>query len=347
MQKQYIKGLNAYEYQHPFDRKALVMLRNTKGLSIVIKKVSEFGIEAFTRLSLAGSGLKVTDSNFPVVDELLKEACRILDIQQVPELYIVRGEFYNATVGLEKPLVAISGDMVNAFNEEELLFVLGYSLSYIKSESVMYQQMAYGLNFIAEIGTTGPLSLITLPVTAAIKRWEKMARYTADRAGLLCCQDADVAASVLIKCAGQPEKMYGQIDVDGFKRQAYEFEEMDLNNYSKIVKLIQSMQETHPPYVVRGAELFKWIKSGECEDIIQRKPVLNLNNREKCSYCGHPTLGDETFCTNCGNKVIHHDEEESQLRCPNCNSPVEEDDKFCMKCGTALNHRSFSNEDFV
>lgn len=343
MDRNRIRGLNAYEYQHPFDRSALVLLRKTKGLSVVIKKVSELGIETFTKLRLTGSGLRVTKSNFPTLYELYLEACEILDLDKIPEFYLLKGDTFTSTVGVENPLIALSSGMIDSFDEDELLFILGHQLSYIKSESVLYQQLASALNLMAMLGTKGPVSLITLPVNIAIKRWEKMAKYTADRAGLLCCQDTDAVMSTLIKLAGQPNSLYSEVDIDEFKRQAYEFDEFDLNRYNRIVKMLVAMDETHPPYVIRGAELFKWIKSGDYENIIKRKPLLNIDNREKCSFCGKPTLGDENFCTNCGNKIIH----DNELICPKCKNKVEEDDKFCVKCGNQLLDDPFSDDDLV
>ncbi|MFK7968859.1 MAG: M48 family metallopeptidase [Bacteroidia bacterium] len=333
MDRTIIKGLNAFEYQHPFDRKALQLLRGTSGLSMVMKKISEYGIEAFTKMRLTGSGLRVTSSNFPAVYAILEEACKILDIAEIPELYLVRGDLFTTTIGVEKPIVALSHSTIDLFTEDELMFILGHQLSYIKSESVLYQQLAEALSLVAMLGTAGPMALITVPINIAIKRWEKMSKYTADRGGLLCCQDVEAATSAFVKLAGQPEKLYHQIDVDEFKRQAYDFGEFDLNNYNKIVKALIALDETHPPYVIRGAEFFKWIKSGEYENILLRKPVINIGNDAKCSFCGQRTIGDENFCTNCGNKVLR---DESEHRCPNCNRAAGPDDKFCTNCGTGL-----------
>lgn len=339
MDKIHIKGLHAYEYQHPFDRKALILLQKTMGLSGFIKKISEYGIEAFTRMRLIGSGLRVTSANFPQIHRLLVEACAILDIGTVPDMYLIRGEDTSLTIGVDKPLIALSHTMVDTFSEEELMFMIGHQLSYIKSESLLYQQVATAMNLIAELGTAGPISLMTIPIKIAISRWEKMSHYTADRAGLLCCQDTDAATSVFIKLAGQPEKLYHQIDVDEFRRQAFEFEEFDYNKYNKIVKMLIALDDTHPPYVIRGAEFFKWIKSGDYENILLRKPISDLEQRARCPFCGHPTLGGENFCSNCGNKIPT-----DKPSCKKCFREIGPEDRFCMHCGTPVEPADVDDE---
>ncbi len=342
MSRMKIKGLQAFEYQHPFDRKSLVLLKRTSGITTVIKKVSEYGVEAFSRAKYAGSGLRVTDVNFPVIHAMLVEAAEILDLKAIPELYLIRGEMAAYTVGVERPFLVMSHTLIDLFTEAELMFLLGHQLSYIKSETVLYLQVASALKILADIGTTGPLNLITKPIQMAINRWVKMSRYSADRAGLLCAQDVDAAASVFIKFAGQPEKLYHQIDVDEFRRQAYEFSELDYTAYNKFVKFMIAMGESHPPYVVRGAEFFKWIKTDNYENILLRKASLHKDDRQKCSFCGTTTVGDENFCTNCGNDVSIE-----ILLCEHCSKEINDEDRFCMSCGKSVEQDDFTDDDFV
>lgn len=329
MSRRVIKNLHAYEYQHPFDRQALELLKNTKGFKKVMQTISEYGTETFYRIRVTGSGLRVTASNFESIYRLLQEACRVLDIKDIPELYMVNGETNAQVVGVNNPILVISPSMVDNFTEEELLFIFGHQLSYVQSESVLYQQITDLMQIVAHVGF-GAGKLILMPVQYALGRWQKMAKFTADRAGLLCCQDVEAAANVLIKLAGQPSKLYHKIDIDEFKRQAYEFEEFDLNTYHKIVKILISMDETHPPYVIRGAQFFKWLKSGEYEKILNREAVFQASVSTKCSFCGAKTIGDEIFCTFCGNKVGTQNKE-----CISCHLEISEIDIFCTHCGAS------------
>ncbi len=343
MNRTKIKGLQAFEYQHPFDRKSMVLLKRTKGISGAIKKISEYGAESFDRARLTGSGLRVTNTNFPVLYGMLVEATEILDINVVPELYLNRSSLGGYTMGVDQPCLVISHQSVDLFDEAELMFLFGHLLSYVKSETLLYVQVARWLSLLAQIGTSGPLSLVTIPINLAIGRWEKMSKYSADRAGLLCTQNTDAAASFFIKLAGQPEKLYHQIDVDEFRRQAYDFNELEYNTgYSKFVKFMVALEESHPPYVVRGAEFFKWIKTDNYENILLRKGSVFKDDRQRCSFCGTTTVGDENFCTNCGNDVSLE-----VILCEHCECKLEEMDRFCQSCGKPVEQDEFGDDDFV
>ena len=47
-----------------------------------------------------------------------------------------------------------------------------------------------------------------------------------------------------------------------------------------------------------------------------------------CTECGAPVQPDDTFCIQCGTRVV--------VRCPNCEQEVERTDAFCQNCGHRL-----------
>lgn len=339
MERTIIKGLTGYEYQHPYDRKALLLLKTTNGLNIVIKKLLEFGYDAFMKVQIMGSGIKVVPENFPVQYELLQEACRILDVEKVPPLYIVSEEHYAETIGSENPIIAISNKLVEHYSEEEFLFVIGHQLSYIKCDSILYLNIADFLHMLTEFDLMGPLGIVSTAIKLALGKWERMARFTADRAGLLCCQDVNVAATAFVKLAGQPENMYDKINIEAFKKQALEFDDLDFDGMNRIVKTLHLLDQTHPPHVIRAAELFRWMDTNEYDNILHRKATLNIADAHKCSYCGEPTLGDENFCTYCGNKISI-----DVVECMNCHAEIPVSNKFCTGCGNLnLNYNPSGN----
>ena len=79
-----ISGLDPREYEHPFDRKALDALENTRGLDTLVRKFNELGVERAARVLYTGSNLKVTASSLPEVHEVLEECCDTLDLPQLP-----------------------------------------------------------------------------------------------------------------------------------------------------------------------------------------------------------------------------------------------------------------------
>ncbi|MEM9260407.1 MAG: M48 family metallopeptidase [Bacteroidota bacterium] len=340
MERKILTRLTPFEYQHPFDRQALITMKQTPGFPALMRKVSEYGLETFSRIQYTGSCLKVTEDNYPEVYELFLEACRIMEVKDVPELYITNGEKMAATVGVENPMIVITSEIVDQMTTEELLFVFGNQLHLVKSDNLLYYQVALILPIVAqalELFPAGLGNLLALGVRYSVANWERMAAFSADRAGLLCCQDTDAATSALIKLAGQPLRYYDKIDIDSFKEQAHDFDRFDYGTYNKIVKWLLVTQNTHPPYVIRAAQFFAWIKTGDYQRILERKPVVHQDDPYKCGYCGAKLSGWEKFCTNCGNavtQVFADGSAPNKNQCKNCGHIMKATDKFCTRCGT-------------
>ncbi len=256
-----------------FDRKALEKLESFEPLELVVRKFNQYGIEKILRIQYTGSNLKVTPNNFPGVYDALIEACTILDLPFVPQLYICWNYIVNAfTAGSENPIIVLNSGCIDLLTHEELLFILGHEVGHIKSEHVLYHQMASVIPFMGNLlasATLGLGGLVTAGLEIALYNWKWMSEFTADRAGLLACQDPRVAASALAKAAGAPVKYHEAINVDEFIVQAREFEGYDYDALDKAAKVFSIMWQDHPWTVMRAAESFRWIDSGEYGRIIR------------------------------------------------------------------------------
>ncbi|MBD2385026.1 M48 family metallopeptidase [Cylindrospermum sp. FACHB-282] len=285
MTRKVLTGLNSQAYEHPFDRKALASLKNMPGVSPLLKKINEYGIDRLLRLQSLGSEIRVTPNNFPQLHQPLVETCQILDVANLPEMYLFRGTGHINTyvVGVEKSIIGINLDGMEWLNPEELLFVLGHEVARIKSQHMIYHQMAIvmpALKNLLSSTTLGLGGLIAGGLELALYNWLMMARFTADRAGLLACQDIDVATTALIKLAGLPEEYLTTSVIDDFVVQAREFAANDFDSLDQVTKIL-SYTETRLSWVVmRVGELLKWVDSGEYDNLIQHKEK-DLNTPEE------------------------------------------------------------------
>ena len=75
--------------------------------------------------------------------------------------------------------------------------------------------------------TLGLGGLFSTGIQVALLNWQRKAEFTADRAGLLACQNVEAATTVMMKLAGAPPRFYGSLKAEDFKRQAKEFEGFD------------------------------------------------------------------------------------------------------------------------
>jgi len=203
----------------------------------------------------------------------LKTACERLDLPTLPELYIATGAELNAfTVGVERPLVGLTTGAVELLSPQESLFVIAHEVGHIRSNHVLYYQIAEYLSLIGEIVASATLGISEVVGTGfkiALLYWQRMSEFTADRAGLLACQDADVALRSLMKLAGLPPRYYQAVNTEDFVRQAREFETMDVDKLTILAKWLSTMGATHPWTVMRAKELLRWVDSGEYERVLQ------------------------------------------------------------------------------
>ncbi|HPZ08452.1 MAG TPA: M48 family metallopeptidase [Candidatus Eremiobacteraeota bacterium] len=301
-------NLNSKEYEHLFDKTALSALQATPGLGTLIKKVNQYGLDKMLRIHYTGSYLKLNSRTFPAIDNIIKEACYILGITEIPDLYFQPRAAINAfTTCVEKPMIIITDGCINLLSEEELLFVLGHELGHIKSEHLIYQQLASVVPILADIigtATLGIGKLLSGGLEIALLRWQRMSEFTADRAGLLVCQDVDIATKYFIKVAGAPKKYFESISVEDFMEQTKEFEGYDFGTLDKLAKLMCSAFQSEPWVVMRAAELYKWVNTGDFEKILNRELLSGKNHELSfCPYCGFNLQGNEINCGGCNKKI--------------------------------------------
>src|SRR5918997_3591199 len=83
-----LTGISSRAWEHPADRGALVALRKLKGFDAVLKAVSGLFKEPAVRLLHLGSAVRVDERQFPALHYLLLDVARVLDVDEVPELYV-------------------------------------------------------------------------------------------------------------------------------------------------------------------------------------------------------------------------------------------------------------------
>lgn len=275
--KKILTGLSADSYEHPFDQKALETLESTPGLTLVGNYITSNLVERVYNVQYTGSHLKVTKESYPKIYEYLEYACKILDVQQIPELYIEWGYNINAcTVGSENPIIVINSGLVDLCDDDEIMFVIGHELGHVKSNHMLYHMMAQVLNVIISMIPFGDVA--SAPLQYALYYWNRMSEFTADRAGLLCCQNKDAAIRAFMKMAGMPIKQYGDMHYETFIQQAKDFKLLDYEGMNKVVKLISIADESHPWTVMRAAELLNWIENGDYERFFPQQSRVILKN---------------------------------------------------------------------
>jgi len=260
--------ISSRAYEHPADRSALVAMRSLTGFDQVLKRLSGLFSERAMRMMFLGSAVRVDESQFRDIHDLLRDAAYTLDMPEIPELYVTLDPTPNAmTLGVDKPFIALTSGLVDMLDPEELRFVVAHEVGHVLSGHALYRTMLYGLTALAARIAWIPLGYLGLrAIVTALEEWQRKSELSADRAGLLAGQDPDAAKRTLMKLAGGPR--LAQMNTEAFLAQAREYDAANGDLRDAFFKLLQTQGTTHPFAVVRFAELDHWQGSGEYERIL-------------------------------------------------------------------------------
>lgn len=308
MKRLQIPKLHPAEYEHRWDREALDAVEGTPGLEFTVKKFLDLGLDRELRLRLTGSYFQVTQESLPELHALFLDTCRTLAMPGAPELYVVSDDSLDAfTAGASRPLVAVNSGAVDVLSEDELVFILGHELGHIKSNHVLYHTLGSAVGAAASVlgsATFGFGELVTAGLQFALAKWKRVSEFTADRAGLLACQDVNVAASALMKLAGLPKKYYSSCSPSSFLKQASDFQKLDYGAYDRVLKIILEAGDDHPWTVMRAKELCSWIGEDHYKRVLLRETAAARGNESLsqpfCARCETQLADGQKFCSSCG-----------------------------------------------
>jgi Zn-dependent protease with chaperone function len=262
-----LTDISSRAWEHPADRGALNALRQLRGYDFVLKKLFALWNERALRLPYLGSAVRVDHRQFPTVYRVTMEAAAALDVQKVPEVFVLAAPAPHAmTIGLDSPFVIITSGMVDLLDEEELRFVVGHELGHAVSGHALYTTMLMRLLSLSGAWSWVPFGSLGLrAVIAALYEWQRKAELSGDRAGLLAVQDPAAALRAHMKLAGGGH--LEDLDITAFRAQGDEYlTTPDVRD--SVLKLLLLEARSHPFVVSRAAELQRWVDDGSYTRII-------------------------------------------------------------------------------
>lgn len=260
-------GISPRAYEHPADRGALATLRSVPGFPAVLRAAAGAFTERGERLLSLGSSVRVGEQQFPELHRLRAECAEVLDVDPVPELFVSRDPVATAmTLGIDRPFVVVTSALVELLDPEAMRVAIGHELGHALSGHAVYRTMLFRLLRMLQGMSWLPVGYWGLrAIVAALREWFRKAELSADRAGLLCSQDPAAALRMHALLAGATTP--DDVDTAEFLRQATEYEaEGDIRD--SVLKLLNTVDLTHPLAVVRAAELQRWAASEEYRTIL-------------------------------------------------------------------------------
>jgi Zn-dependent protease with chaperone function len=242
-------------------------MRKLTGFDVLLRKLSGLFNERSLRLQFLASGVRVSERQFPQINDMVRDGAYVLDLPQIPEVFVTQTPIVNAmALGSDQPFIVINTGLVDLLDAEELRTVVGHELGHVLSGHAVYRTMMFHLINLAARIAWMPLGYIGLRgIIWALEEWYRKAELSCDRAGLLASQDPAAAKRVLMKLAGGSR--LSELNSDAFMEQAHDYDAVpDVRD--GLLKILQLQGNTHPFAVTRFAELTRWIESGEYERIL-------------------------------------------------------------------------------
>jgi len=221
------------------------------------------------RERLMKDGIKLTEQLSPRIYKLFRNVCENLGIQSTHDIYCLPGFEINAFAHLDisesgtYSLIGITSNALEKLEDKELMFILGHELAHF----------LFGNNRMNALLTHGDnkSSITVLPSLgeSLFLRWRKKAEISADRVGLVVCNDFDSAVKALLKSTfGLSEKNLN-LDIDLLLKQ--------IDEIKGHPELISETFSTHPllPIRLKSLELFSQSDKAKRNGLLISKSIIS------------------------------------------------------------------------
>lgn len=262
-------GLKADNFRHPLDKEATQALKQIPGLDMMVRNLLGPLAEQVFYVENIASSVLVSDKQLPALNELLLEACKILDIEP-PQLYIKQHPAPNAyTFAMrgKQPFVVLHTSLIDMLTPEETQAVIAHELGHLKCDHSVYLTPV-NILILAATALPNVGAVLAQAIQAQLLEWVRCAEFTCDRAALLATQDPKVVMSVLMKLAGGSPTIAPQLNLDAFIEQARAYDDISKNELGEMVKTARTAQLTHPVPVLRAREIDRWASSRDYEKLL-------------------------------------------------------------------------------
>lgn len=209
------------------------------------------------RRRLLASGLRITERIIPSLVEAVRLVQRVTYLQDKNvEIYVHEEPLQNAACmdfGTGRSFLLLSSGLVQKMTDRELLFVIGHEFGHL----------SYGHYVLPVRAVLARESGITAEQALQLMSWSRRAEISADRVGLLCCQDFHVATTAFIKLSCGLTEPLLRFNVDDYISQM-----QDIQVLSESVQDTQDCFSTHPFNPLRVLALHYFWESKLLTDLL-------------------------------------------------------------------------------
>ncbi|WP_165750255.1 M48 family metallopeptidase [Cellulophaga sp. Z1A5H] len=175
------------------DRDYVIEFQKDDLIQDTLKKVTENNGKFKSRKHLLKSSLRLTKTLAPTLHEIGAHCKKTLKLKADIEFFVYQSDIFNASCyppDDNKLYIILSSGIIERFSKEELTFVVGHEIGH-----VLFEHFDYPVRQILEQGENDLAPIHAMKLYA----WNRNAEISADRAGLLCCQNFEAVGRTFFK----------------------------------------------------------------------------------------------------------------------------------------------------
>jgi uncharacterized tellurite resistance protein B-like protein len=200
------------------DRELRAELDQDRGVKKALEKFDQraSGYGFRHRRGLLAEAIRLNRRMAPEVGEAIAHCRSVLGFDRPLEVFLRPDPHFNAfcAKGRSGPLVlGLSSRLLEEFTPAELRFVLGHEMGH-----AMFDHFGIPMPVTATIEDIGG-TLVSRAVQLRLFVWTRAAEISADRAGLLCAGDPEVAATAFFKLSSGLSRPVISADLEAFASQ--------------------------------------------------------------------------------------------------------------------------------
>ncbi|NEQ35912.1 MAG: M48 family metallopeptidase [Okeania sp. SIO3I5] len=211
-------------YGHPMDE-WIIRTLNSNIAKPLIEKAIDFLVSVKFGADLI-SMVPINSKSYPELFQILHHCAKTLAIP-IPHTVLKQDINITYSAGTDSYVfIYVSPDLLQSFSTPEANFVIGCECGHIATGQILYRTLVSFLTGVYEdIQPFGlPVDTLLKVAGVALMAWSRRSELTADRAGLICCSDINIAETALLKIATGMADIK-QIDIDRYLSQSEAMEE--------------------------------------------------------------------------------------------------------------------------
>ncbi|GAA4234725.1 hypothetical protein GCM10022291_14830 [Postechiella marina] len=175
------------------DRDYVIAFQQDELIQKTLVKVNKNSGKFKSRKHLLKSSLRLTKALAPMLHEIGDHCKKALKLKADIEFFVYQGDTFNASCyppDDNKLYIILSSGILERFTKDELTFVVGHEIGH-----VLFEHFDYPVRQILSEGENDLAPIHAMKLYA----WNRNAEISADRAGLLCCQNFEAVGRTFFK----------------------------------------------------------------------------------------------------------------------------------------------------